>query len=43
MLLADLVPAEVIPEVGRYLQESFGNRERIDYGTGHEANFVAFL
>ncbi|KAI9596543.1 hypothetical protein BDF19DRAFT_384103 [Syncephalis fuscata] len=30
-------------EVGRYLQESFGNRERIDYGTGHEANFIAFL
>ncbi|KAJ1912935.1 Serine/threonine-protein phosphatase 2A activator 2 [Tieghemiomyces parasiticus] len=30
-------------EVAGYLQESFGNRERIDYGTGHEANFMAFL
>ncbi|KAJ1965739.1 Serine/threonine-protein phosphatase 2A activator 2 [Dimargaris xerosporica] len=30
-------------ELVRYLGESFGNRERIDYGTGHEANFMAFV
>ncbi|RKP05595.1 hypothetical protein THASP1DRAFT_32567 [Thamnocephalis sphaerospora] len=42
-LLKGLVSDEAIPEVARYLQESFGNQERIDYGTGHEANFMAFL
>ncbi|KAI8051532.1 Phosphotyrosyl phosphatase activator [Syncephalis plumigaleata] len=42
-LLENIVETDAIPEVGRYLQESFGNRERIDYGTGHEANFMAFL
>lgn len=26
-----------------YLCESFGNATRIDYGTGHETNFIAFL
>ena len=26
-----------------YLCESFGNATRIDYGTGHETNFLAFL
>ena len=31
--------AELIP----YLNDSFGNRQRIDYGTGHEMNFVIFL
>jgi len=32
-----------IPELSVYLQESFGSHERLDYGTGHELNFVAFL
>ena len=32
-----------IPEISIYLQESFGEHSRIDYGTGHELNFVAFL
>ncbi|KAJ2754605.1 Serine/threonine-protein phosphatase 2A activator 2, partial [Coemansia nantahalensis] len=41
--LADIVPAEHREEVARYAQESFGNRRRIDYGTGHELNFLAFL
>ncbi|OBZ83084.1 Serine/threonine-protein phosphatase 2A activator 2 [Choanephora cucurbitarum] len=39
----DLVPKEAIEEVARYFYESFGNRKRIDYGTGHEANFIAWL
>ncbi|KAJ1651822.1 Serine/threonine-protein phosphatase 2A activator 2 [Dispira simplex] len=37
------VPTTIVSEIGRYLLESFGNRQRIDYGTGHEANFMAFL
>lgn len=31
------------PELLRYFIESFGNPTRIDYGTGHELAFVAFL
>ena len=45
-LLADLLPdplqgagVELLP----YLLDSFGNPTRIDYGTGHETNFVALL
>ena len=30
-------------ELQSYFIESFGNRSRIDYGTGHETAFVAFL
>ena len=29
-------------ELQAYLTESFGNRMRIDYGTGHELNFILF-
>ena len=29
-------------ELTTYLSESFGNATRIDYGTGHETNFIAF-
>lgn len=32
-----------IPEISIYLNESFGNSTRIDYGTGHELAFIAFL
>ncbi|KAI8430180.1 hypothetical protein MSG28_000539 [Choristoneura fumiferana] len=32
-----------IPEIKVYLEESFGNATRIDYGTGHEMSFVMFL
>ena len=30
-------------ELSPYLYGAFGNETRIDYGTGHEANFVIFL
>ncbi|XP_069122473.1 serine/threonine-protein phosphatase 2A activator-like [Argopecten irradians] len=32
-----------VPEIAVYLQEGIGNSTRIDYGTGHELAFVAFL
>jgi len=32
-----------IPELKAYLIESFGNYERIDYGTGHELNFFILI
>ncbi|GAB2284991.1 hypothetical protein Dimus_019446 [Dionaea muscipula] len=30
-------------ELASYFADSFGNSSRIDYGTGHETNFVAWL
>jgi serine/threonine-protein phosphatase 2A activator len=30
-------------EVKGYFLDSFGNRQRIDYGTGHELHFICFL
>jgi serine/threonine-protein phosphatase 2A activator len=32
-----------VRELAAYLCSSFGDRQRIDYGTGHELNFVALL
>ena len=32
-----------LPELKTYLLDSFGSYERIDYGTGHELNFVVFM
>ena len=48
---ADALVASLLPEAMRaaaielvpYLQDSFGNRIRIDYGTGHETNFLLFI
>ncbi|XP_040860533.1 serine/threonine-protein phosphatase 2A activator isoform X4 [Ochotona curzoniae] len=45
-LVATVVPTDLaaaVPEVAVYLKESVGNSTRIDYGTGHEAAFAAFL
>ncbi|CAG8475567.1 8876_t:CDS:2 [Paraglomus brasilianum] len=38
-----LLPQAAIQEVSRYFIESWGNKKRIDYGTGHEANFAVWL
>lgn len=34
---------EWIDELAGYWQESWGNRERIDYGSGMELNFIGWL
>lgn len=35
--------SRAIPELKFYLEDCYGSYERIDYGTGHELNFVVFL
>jgi serine/threonine-protein phosphatase 2A activator len=35
--------AENVRQLAGYLCSSFGDRQRIDYGTGHELNFAALL
>lgn len=45
-LVSTVIPSQLsaaAPEVAVYLKESVGNSTRIDYGTGHEAAFAAFL
>jgi len=45
-LMQEIVPPQLAGaeiELAEYFKESFGNRTRIDYGTGHEASFVAWL
>ena len=41
--ILDSLPEGAIPEVTRYFCEAFGNRTRIDYGSGHELNFIAWM
>ncbi len=43
LLLSLSLPKESIIELKTYLVESWGNRTRIDYGSGHELNFLSFL
>ena len=45
-LLRQHLPSEhhwAVPELSAYFSASFGHAMRIDYGSGHELNFVAFL
>ncbi|TMW68697.1 hypothetical protein Poli38472_006165 [Pythium oligandrum] len=45
-LLKELLPEELhgaIIELTAYLNDCFGNRVRIDYGTGHETSFIIWL
>ena len=35
--------SDVLAELTPYFIDSFGNETRIDYGTGHETTFIAFL
>ncbi|KAK7040597.1 Serine/threonine-protein phosphatase 2A activator [Favolaschia claudopus] len=37
------IPADAREEVGAYFVESWGNRTRIDYGSGMELNFLCWL
>lgn len=37
------LPAAAIPEVEVYFNLSWGNRERVDYGSGMELNFLSWL
>lgn len=34
---------KAIPELSEYLTKGFGNETRIDYGSGHELSFAAWL
>jgi serine/threonine-protein phosphatase 2A activator len=36
-------PVEALPEVTVYFRESWGDRTRVDYGSGMELNFLCWL
>ncbi|CAO3692632.1 unnamed protein product [Umbelopsis ramanniana] len=45
-LMEDALPSEIhvaIPELKAYFKNAFGNATRIDYGSGHELSFCAWL
>ena len=45
-LLASVVPgtdSNIVSEIAAYLNASFGDMRRIDYGTGHEINFSVYF
>lgn len=43
VLTAAGAPDGVLAELAPYLAGAFGSRQRMDYGTGHEVSFVAFV
>ncbi|KAA8495473.1 Serine/threonine-protein phosphatase 2A activator [Porphyridium purpureum] len=42
-ILPEGTDVAVVEQLCAYLEQSFGNRTRIDYGSGHEASFLVFL
>lgn len=40
--IPDLDP-DAVPELEVYFKESWGNKQRVDYGSGMELNFVCWL
>ena len=43
ILKLDNIPKNLILELKPYFMDSFGNPYRMDYGTGHELNYLCFL
>ena len=37
------LPPDAIPELAAYFGEAWGNRSRIDYGSGMELNFLCWM
>ncbi|KAL1410122.1 Serine/threonine-protein phosphatase 2A activator 2 [Vanrija albida] len=37
------LPADAVPEIEVYFKEAWGNRQRVDYGSGMEFNFLCWL